>query len=528
MSSFVPLVPSARQSSASWNSLDSAIQPAFNAPVRWTLRLLAWVAFGVASYLAWHSVTETAVAGCTAGSHQGCDLVLTSSWSRWLGIPVAVLGLACYATLAALSVLLGIGSATVNRWITTIFVMLSILAAGVSLWFVGVQIFAIGSYCPYCLVTDTCGITLGVVAIVFAVRSVLAQRGWPESRGAQPGLAALRSAIPGGSGATARPAPTATRFERTSPWLIPAMGGAIPLILLLVGGQILFPSKTFGLEQVALNESIQIGGAKSGEKDSASSAGGSERVALRVPNDGENAVKPSLPPDSTSDSKSDGQAKSASDASASGPDGPKKKRLVKFLGGKLTLDVYEHPVIGSPEAPHIVVEMISYDCPHCRKMFPIMEHALERYGDQVALLIMVQPLDKECNKLITDPAMSHPGSCAVAKLAMGIARVNPGAFASFHEFLMSTKDKPPEMQAALPKAYVLADRDRLRKLTQGDELDKQLESYVDLFGTLQKRSGKQSFGLPVQILGDQVMNGSVEHEEDVFKAWEQNLGVKPK
>jgi thiol-disulfide isomerase/thioredoxin len=349
----------------------------------------------------------------------------------------------------------------------------------------------------------------------------------PDSRGAQPGLAALRSAIPGGSGGAARTAPTTARFERTSPWLIPAMGGAIPLILVLVGGQILFPSKTFGLGQVALDESIQMGGAKSAGKDDASS-GGSERVALRVPSEGENAVKPSLPPDSTADSKSDGKAKSSSDAATSGSDEPKKKRLVKFLGGKLTLDVYEHPVIGSPEAPHIVVEMISYDCPHCRKMFPIMEHALERYGDQVALLIMVQPLDKECNKLVTDPAMSHPGSCAVAKLAMGIARVNPGAFASFHEFLMSTKDKPPDFQAALPKAYVLADRDRLRKLTQSDELDKQLESYVDLFATLQKRSGKQNFGLPVQIIGDQVMNGSVEHEEDVFKAWEQNLGIKPK
>jgi hypothetical protein len=45
---------------------------------------------------------------------------------------------------------------------------------------------------------------------------------------------------------------------------------------------------------------------------------------------------------------------------------------------------------------------------------------------------------------------------------------------------------------------------------------------------LQKRSGDAKFGLPIQILGDQVMHGSVEHEEDVFKAWEKNLGVTPK
>jgi len=60
--------------------------------------------------------------------------VLTSSWSKWLGIPVAVLGLACYAALATLSVLLGLRSVQANRWISTMFVMLSIAAAGVSLW----------------------------------------------------------------------------------------------------------------------------------------------------------------------------------------------------------------------------------------------------------------------------------------------------------------------------------------------------------------------------------------------------------
>jgi hypothetical protein len=109
-----------------------------------------------------------------------------------------------------------------------------------------------------------------------------------------------------------------------------------------------------------------------------------------------------------------------------------------------------------------------------------------------------------------------------------VARLNPSSFASFHEFLMSTKDKPPGMEAVLPKAQVLADRSRLRQLTQSDELTKQVDGYVDLYALLQKQSGSKTFGLPVQILGDHVMSGSVEKEEDVFKAWEEHLGVKPR
>jgi hypothetical protein len=242
-------------------------------------------------------------------------------------------------------------------------------------------------------------------------------------------------------------------------------------------------------------------------------------------------VRPSLPTDpanaksaATNDDTTSGQDKSTTE-----PEEPTKKRLVKFLGGKLTLDVYQHPVIGSREAPQIAVEMVSYDCSHCRKMYPMIEHALERYGDQVALLVMIQPLEKDCNKLITDPAASHAGACAIARLAMGVARVNPPSFASFHEFLMSgDKDKPPPMETVLPKAHVLADRSRLRELTQSDQAAKQLNGYVDLFAMLQKQSGNKSFGLPVQILGDHIMSGSVEKEDDLFKAWEEHLGVKPK
>src|SRR5262249_35359422 len=142
------------------------------------------------------------------------------------------------------------------------------------------------------------------------------------------------------------------------------------------------------------------------------------------------------------------------------PAEPSRQRLVKFLNGKLTLDVYQHPIIGLPEAPHIVVEIVSYDCPHCRKMYATMQHTLGRYGEQVALLVMIVPLEKECNKLVTDPAGSHQGACTTARSALGIAKLNPSVFSTFHDFLMSSKDKPPAMGSIIPRAYVLADRSR--------------------------------------------------------------------
>jgi uncharacterized membrane protein len=230
----------------------AAVEPAFSTPVRWTLRVLSWLAFGVASYVAWHAMNQTAVAGCGVGSSSGCDVVLSSSWSKWLGIPVVFAGLACYSALAILSILLDLRNETANRAITTIFVMLSIVAAGASLWFIGIQIFAIGSFCPYCLVTDACGIAIGAIATVAAVRGRVARRGAPRPPATQAGLMALRAATTGGT----LSAPAMAYATSSPPSLGFALAGAVPLLALLIGGQVLFAAKTYEVQKVELKDSI--------------------------------------------------------------------------------------------------------------------------------------------------------------------------------------------------------------------------------------------------------------------------------
>ena len=522
-SSHIPL-PNRGSSRSSY----SAAEPAFGTPVRISLALLAWAAFGVAGYLAWHAVSATSVAGCGVGASNGCDVVLSSSWSRWLGVPVAVLGLACYTALASLSVLLWLRSEAAGHWIATAFVMLSIVAAGASLWFIGVQVFAIHDYCKFCLVTDVFGIILGSVAVAATVKALWSTRGASQSRSLPPAIMGTRpaAAVPG-----VRTTAVAVATAASPPSLAFAFGGAVPLLALLIGGQLLFASKTYQVEQVALGDAIKFDNSGNGKPVEESSTA-TTRVAMRVPSEGEEE----LPSDSAARSGDPAatDATTATDdaptASAAPASPPAHERMVKFLGGKLELDVSKHPLIGSPDAPHVVIEMVSYNCPHCRKMHALVEDAVHRYGDQVAVLVMPVPLDKDCNKLITDAAISHRGACGTARMVISVAKLNPSAFPKLHDFLMSgDKDKPPAMERLIPKAQGLVDRDRLRELMKSAEVNKQLAGYVDLFGQLQSQShGSKAFGLPVQILGDKVMSGEVEKAEDIYKAWEENLGVKPK
>jgi len=525
-------------------------RPIFTTPIRWTIRVLAWLAFGVAAYLAWSAVTQTPVAGCGVGAQTGCDVVLQSGWSKWLGVPVAVPGLACYATLAALSVLLGVKNPNVSSWINTALLMLAVVAAVSSLWFIGIQVFAIGDYCRWCLIADACGIALGALSIWSVARWWHETRYQRTSRTAASGIMALRTAMPTAS----RTAPIiAAPRKLPTPSFAIAFGGAGVVVALLVGGQILFPAKSFELNQVALNETISMNGADSGEStDPAPSVDATTRVAMRVPaesdsegNGGINDQKSVAanregenPAEQSSKSNKDPAAQQreadsgkadTTDDSPPAASSKKRERIVNFLGGKLKLDVYKHPLIGDPEAPHVMIEMLSYDCKHCRNMHRTIKQAKARYGDQVAIIVMVVPLEKGCNKLVTTSAGSHRGACSTARMALGVARLRPTAFARFHDWLMADKEKPPALDRIVARAYDLADRQKLRELTQTDELKKQIAGYVDLFASLGKQhKGKKQFGLPVQILGDHVMTGTVDKSSDVYKAWEEHLGVKPR
>jgi uncharacterized membrane protein len=523
--------------------------PVFNSPVRWVLRVLAWLAFGVSAYLAWHAVNESSVAGCSFGDHNSCDIVLGSSWSKWFDVPVAVIGLACYATLAGLSVVLELRNATLGRWVNTAFVMLSVLAAAASVWFIGLQIFAIGHFCIYCLVVDTCGIALGAIAVGSAARWLHETRYIRKPRGAAAGLMALRTALP--TGGRSSPTANARATALPTPSLPIALGGALAALATLITVQLVFPAKTHSIQDGALDAPVALAGANGANPNQADQAADTQtHVAMRIPPDGDGDVRegdtlpdsresadpptPDVDDGAHEHNESDNAQAAAAPPTTNGSNGgsppaAEPERLVKFLGGKLTLDVYKHPLIGSPNAPHVMVEMISYDCPHCRKMHATMKKGLARYGDRLAIIVLPIPFEKGCNKLITTDAGSHPGSCVTARLAVGIAEVRPAQFPKFHDWLMSgDEEKPPELVKALPKAYEMAGRDRLRTYVRGEEVNKRIAEYVDLYSKLSGAPGSSSFGLPVQILGDKIMSGSVEKEEDVFKAWEEHLGVEPR
>ena len=129
----------------------------------WAIAGLALIALVLSAYLTWTTWQASEVVGCSGSSATDCDAVLTSPWSKWLGLPVSLFGTLTYLIILAV---LWPAAKRPRGWAETVLLTLALLAAGAAIWFVLVQMIFIGSYCPFCMTVHFCGCTIAVLTIL--------------------------------------------------------------------------------------------------------------------------------------------------------------------------------------------------------------------------------------------------------------------------------------------------------------------------------------------------------------------------
>jgi len=183
--------------------------------------------------------------------------------------------------------------------------------------------------------------------------------------------------------------------------------------------------------------------------------------------------------------------------------------------------VYRLPLVGDPEAEHVIVKLFDYTCKHCRKLHRQLEEARQRYGGQLAILVLPVPMNHGCNEYI-DPNYKHPDhklACEYAKLAMAVWRLAPEKFPAFHKWLMGTDPIPP-LSEARSRAEEYANADALDGEEGGDAVGKLLKQTTLLF----KRCGAGA--IPKLILGDKAVGGEFRNSEELFRVLERHTGLK--
>jgi uncharacterized membrane protein len=139
---------------------------------RMTAALLSLLGLFVSAYLYLYKIGRIGTLACGAG---GCETVQQSSWSRFAGMDVALIGVIGYAGLLLLSLAALQPGLSVRQWPATLLLWLAGIGVAFSLYLTYLELFVIQAICRWCV--GSAVIILGIF-----VTALLEQRRLSRSR----------------------------------------------------------------------------------------------------------------------------------------------------------------------------------------------------------------------------------------------------------------------------------------------------------------------------------------------------------
>ena len=425
------------------------------------------VALVTSSYLAWASMTSSAVAGCGGGSVFDCSHVLHTRWSTVLSIPVSIPAIVIHVTV--LGLLLMRPASTAHRRTQMASLGFASLAAGAAaIWFIYLQIFVIRHLCPYCLVAHTAGIILASIFL------------WEQPVG-----------------------------PRSLKWIGLSVIASVALLATLQ----LTADGQQSYETIHHTTTPELDGTTSNSNNFSNEEADlfAPPVSAQLHTSLKNIIKQINP--QTLLCLGTGMANPASLFLAEvQADSGTSTKAVEILGGlKLATDAW--PLIGEPDAELVFVQMFDYTCPHCRKTHESLKAAETKYGDRLAVISLPVPLDGKCNPTVRSTAASHGEACEIAKLAIAVWATDHQQFTEFHNFLFESQ---PNYAQAMVKAESMLDKTML-----GSVLSSSLPGdYVQKHITLYQKAGAGQ--IPKLLFPKTTTVGAIESKEAMIRLIEQH------
>ena len=453
---------------------------------RWA-RLLLAVACGVALYMSYVSYAGGGIAGC--GAEGGCNEVLNSRWSKFLGVPVSLPAAGLYVALIVLSFRLGAGSAaaTAASGLLSPRFLLRVGAwsvLGAALWFLFLSAVVLGKFCPYCLTVHL----LGATGSVLLLRGLSAEAWRSDPTGA-----------------------SANGWFQYAPWALVPMG-------VLIGGQLAFAPKTFRVSAVPNAAPVASTPAPGDVKAAPTPA--AAPVVAPAPTPPVADVKPPTAPATPPPAVATSAPAPAVDVPAAKPGGP---RLHPVHSGKYQLNVEQLPLLGSPTAPQVMVSMFDYTCEHCRRSHAPITQVQQYFSNQLAIISLPMPLDARCNEWIPRTSSAQANGCQFAALALAVWRADKAKFREFDDWMMTSPEGlkvPLALARARQTVGEAALNEALADPWVANTLQLSIAIYRDNWLSIKSSS------MPMLIVGGNIVSGTVPSAKDLFRLVETSLGLK--
>ncbi len=549
-----------------------------------TVRLLSFFALCVTCFLAWSAFQVGDIAGCGGGGIWDCGHVLQSRWSKFVGIPVSIPAAALYASMFVSLMFVGCGLPNRVRNLGWSLVTILALAAGsAALWFISLQIFVLGHLCKYCMVAHFTGLLIAGFIVYWRplgakITSVLGSVGlaaasilmlgqvlveppatyaidYYESAGDDPtselevvdfefdddefsssvaeefSSPAAEENVTGLSATVESPLADSDEsiVDAQQPTIDPESQAALneqptddfrPVSEGL-GADI--PNEPTTPTSIRQEPPQKDGHPPVGSPTTSLGLDVTFPLATLTPQPPVSGTATNLEsggstPATSAEPRDDGQVPSDSSNSQAEPE--TGKRLIMYPGIKANLNVAQWPMLGSEAADTVVVELFDYTCSHCRAMNRHIEVARERFGDQLAVIVLPVPLSSQCNDSILQNAPVHAESCELARLALAVWRSNPDVFPVFHRWLFA-EERNRTASEARAYAETLVDPTQLREHLADTMIGKFINRHVALY----KRAGKGT--LPKLFTEKLTLRGQMGSSEELCSMLENQLGLQP-
>jgi len=204
--------------------------------------------------------------------------------------------------------------------------------------------------------------------------------------------------------------------------------------------------------------------------------------------------------------------------------GPGPQRQISILGDSVRLRPHDFPIVGSADAKHIMVYLFDYTCPHCRGHHDNLQLALERYGDQLALITLPMPLDADCNATVLRTKPRYKGACAMAKIALALWRTRPEAYAQFDQWMFAVEKARP-LDEVRAYAVELLGTDVLDAALAEPWIQEQINKDVSLYGIVSEFADHRA--VPQLVFGSTIISGQPSEPKELFELLEQELDIVP-
>jgi uncharacterized membrane protein/thiol-disulfide isomerase/thioredoxin len=186
-------------------------------------------------------------------------------------------------------------------------------------------------------------------------------------------------------------------------------------------------------------------------------------------------------------------------------------RTLSLYTNRFLIKLGDVPMMGSPDAPHVIVYVFDYTCPHCRALHPMLEQACQQLSNQLGVVCLPMPISSRCNRFVPKSAHSVTNACEFARLGLAVWRAKPEVQRQFDDWMFASEN-PPALQAAEDYAAKLVGADKLKSALADPWINQQIQT--DCLIHRVNWIAVEDPSLPQLMMGDAVSSGplnSVQH-----------------